>query len=606
MTIDIADSIPQMFRAQTEHRCQLQRLKKHQEPYIIKWTDEWRNFVDSEIPIFEESVFTRTYRIQWRLVSNSGQDEDLIRPVIGAGGWPLIPGSSMKGAFRRAFLADQVELRDHYCGKELENSDFRPGILRFHGGYPADLSWKNDLIDLTHPQQDWQVRGKFKSGGAFSVISLKQTELRFGISSTQPLDETEWNTIWQIWERALAQGLGCRVSSGYGQFEGDAVAPLATDILHEVALKGQGVAPTLLVNGTPEIRPNIFKAALRGHALRLFGGYVAWDDSAEALVETLFGGIRGQGTQGLVALDVRWQSQDLREVDHYTGSPDPVTFYDVACRVQWRLAPQLQNTRQQELLPRLMQKLMEFAMVLGGFGKSWRRANHSIFRSEYTKHPIGCHWQWIDEADQPIQSLADVTRLIDETQQAIWDWIDSQPQGFHAYHEARLIKRINPPLILKSKKLRDTKTSDWREVWQPGRVEVWGRLSHGDSKVLDWLHDKSNYRRQTVPSRDSSSRPRVGGQASNVAATQRYQAPKANIYRTTVSGYVGEEVAPEVKETRVGRIWHRMYPLMGEQIGQYLELLTFFPSPDSDDSASQGFQTFLANQKEFQPLWGKG
>lgn len=47
MTMDIADSIPQMFRAQTEHRCQLQGLKKRQEPHIIKWTDEWRNFVDS-------------------------------------------------------------------------------------------------------------------------------------------------------------------------------------------------------------------------------------------------------------------------------------------------------------------------------------------------------------------------------------------------------------------------------------------------------------------------------------------------------------------------------------------------------------------------------
>ncbi|NMF83544.1 RAMP superfamily protein [Nodosilinea sp. P-1105] len=603
MTTDIADSIPQMFRAQTEHRCQLQRLKKRQEPHIIKWTDEWRNFVDSEIPNFDESVATRTYRIQWRLVSNSGQDEDLIRPVMGAGGWPLIPGSSMKGAFRRVFSAAQTEQRDRYCGKELENGDFRPGILRFHGGYPADQSWKNDLIDLTHPQQDWQVRGKSKSGGAFSVISLKQTALRFGISSTQPLNATEWDTIWQLWEQALAQGLGCRVSSGYGQFAEEAVASLAKDVLHETGLIGQGVAPILLGNGTPEIRPNIFKAALRGHALRLFGGFVAWDDSAEALVETLFGGVRGNGTQGLVALDVQWQRQDLREVDHYTGSPDLVTFYDVACTVQWRLARQPQDARQKQVLARLMQKLTEFAVVLGGFGKSWRRADHSIFRPGYTKHPIGCHWQWGNEAAQPIQSLADVTTLIDETRQAIWEWIDSQPKGFHARHEARLMQHINPPIILKSAKYRDAKTSAWREVWQPGRVEVWGRLSNGDSKVLDWLHDKSSYQRQSASSRNGRSGPRRREQRSIGAATQRYQAPKANIYRTTVSGYVGEEVTPGSKETRVGRIWHRMYPLGGEQAGKYLELLTFFPSSEANDSASRDFQTFLANQQEFQRLW---
>lgn len=599
---DAAENVPRMFRAQVDYRCQLQRLKKGQEPHVLRWTDEWKNFANPEAPEFDGTVQTKPYRIRWRLITNSGQDDDLIRPIMGAGGWPFIPGSSMKGAFRRVCLDEQM--RDRYCGKELEDGNFRPGILRFHGGYPTNPEWKNNLIDLAHPQQSWQVKkDDAKSGGAFSQISLKQTELQFGISSSQDLSDEEWITIWSLWERALSNGLGCRVSCGYGLFEGEAVAAIGGEILYQTTLKGQGVAPTLLGSGTPEFRPNIFKAALRGHALRLFGGFVTWDDSAEALVETLFGGVRGDGTQGLLGLEVRVlnETEPLRQVDTYQGSPDSVMFYDVECEVVWRLVRQLPDSAQLGALRTLIQKLMQFAVLLGGFGKSWRRADHSVFRRSYTKHPIGCHWQWMDESENPIQSPTDVTTLIDATREAIENWIECQPQGFHPRHEARLMQRINPPLILKSQYPReDTKTDSWREVWRPGRVEVWVRESNGDSKVIDWLHDKSGYGAKQQRSQQSSG----GGQQSSSRALQRHQPPKANIYRTTVSGYVGEEIAPKKKETRVGCIWHRMYPLTGDQFGEYLELLTFFPNPDPNDTASKAFQTYLTSQREFQRCWG--
>lgn len=47
-------------------------------------------------------VQTRTYNLTWRFITNSGQDDGVIRPAIGAKGWPYYPGSSMKGIFRRA------------------------------------------------------------------------------------------------------------------------------------------------------------------------------------------------------------------------------------------------------------------------------------------------------------------------------------------------------------------------------------------------------------------------------------------------------------------------------------------------------------------------
>lgn len=87
------------------------------------------------MPEFGAQVKTRAFSLSWRFVSNGGQDDGMIRPVIGARGLPFYPGSSMKGVFRRASTPQQAE---RYCGKVLAGGDYEPGILRFHGGYPAD------------------------------------------------------------------------------------------------------------------------------------------------------------------------------------------------------------------------------------------------------------------------------------------------------------------------------------------------------------------------------------------------------------------------------------------------------------------------------------
>ncbi|MEH2011571.1 hypothetical protein [Nostoc sp.] len=102
----------------------------------------------------------------------------MICPVIGARGWPFYPGSSMKGIFRRACTI--IEQAECYCGKDIKGGDFQPGILRFHGGYPTSDTWQENLVDIVHPQQDWQVKDDKKSAGAFVQISLCKPELIFG------------------------------------------------------------------------------------------------------------------------------------------------------------------------------------------------------------------------------------------------------------------------------------------------------------------------------------------------------------------------------------------------------------------------------------------
>ena len=100
---DAYKKVPMMFQAQTNGRCQLQTRDQDRRSQDAElWCEEWTSETYPVTPKFKEPVRTQEYSISWRFVTNSGQDDGVIRPVIGASGYPFYPGSSMKGAFRQA------------------------------------------------------------------------------------------------------------------------------------------------------------------------------------------------------------------------------------------------------------------------------------------------------------------------------------------------------------------------------------------------------------------------------------------------------------------------------------------------------------------------
>lgn len=555
---EIASKVPLMFRAQVDGRCQLQRLiPKTDEQQAERWVDEWIDKAYPEAPDFSDEVKTRTYQLSWRFVTNGGQDDGVIRPVIGARGWPFYPGSSMKGAFRQACDRQQAE---RYCGGK---DDLTPGILRFHGGYPVDDSWTEGLVDLVHPQQNRQVKQEGKSS-AFIQISLYKPELQFGISSTVELSDDEWVTIWQIWERAIAAGLGCRVSAGYGQPQQQ-----SGDVIYHTRLKGQGQAAKLL-DDSGEFRPNVFRAGIRGHAMRIFGGLTD-ADTAEDLVDVLFGGIRrGSGQVGL--LSMAFQANEAKSViDSFGEGSYEQPTYEVEGKLLWMLTRPLPGP-ERSALSKLIELLTRFAMVLGGFGKSWRRVDHRLVYPDYYdqgyKPLIGCHWQWVGEralglSTNSLRRLEQVGDFIEKVRQAARDWMALQ--GYEAS--------------------ANTYTDAWREAWHPDKVEVWGRLSKKgdgieDSLAVAWLHKPYRQAIRSAKIREGS------------------------IYKTSLTGEMGQ----------IGRLWHRMYPytlLVKDsqnpgrtkplKTGQYFELLTLFPD---DKPKTLEFLNYLDNQQQaFQRLW---
>jgi CRISPR-associated protein Cmr6 len=225
------------------------------------------------------------------------------------------------------------------------------------------------------------------------------------------------------------------------------------------------------------------------------------------------------------------------------------------------LARRLENADPVEALKKLLEKLMQFAMVLGGFGKSWRRADHRLFFEDYYENDrykalIGCHWQWVGEnvlrRDVQVRSPEKLGDFIDKVRLAAQDWM-------------RLQGVVADP----------GRAADWRDVWHPQRVLVWGRLAERqeESEAIRWFH---------------------GAYEEKMAGVRS----KGAIYRMDL----------------VGRVWHRMYPRVRLKppggvkekptpvpTPNYLEFLTIFPDDSLECDRSLAF---LAGEPfGFRLLW---
>lgn len=504
--IEESKRVPIEYRAQVPGRSQRQYIRKPKDApenwrsAIQQWINEWLENTDSAMPFCSNGLRIVEAQIDWRVISNSGVDEGIIRPVIGAGGWPLLPGSGIKGLFRRACPPERVQ---RWCGSPCRpDNDLSPGILRFHGAWPADTSWKDGLLDVAHPQQDWQVG--FTNGGekhsAFGVISLYHPRLKIALSCTIPdISTAEWEEIETTLRSALRAGIGGRTCVGYGssgRFTGD--------VVFQCGLTGQGPAAKLL-DETPEFRPTMFRAAIRGMALRLFGGLTD-EASARQAVGRIFGSL-SQGEGHNVGLLATAYTDAVINLGSY-GSRWEQPIYASSGLLQWRLMRSPDKAESMEILKELLAALHGITMSLAGFGRGWRRPDHRIFNPQYGKTPIGCHWQWRDPEQLPpwihVQSARDLTRLLQRSRQLASRWL--QATGVHL-----------------------GKPAPWREVIHPERMLIWAREADGqdDAEALNWFH-------------------RIPGSV----ASGDHPDPR-ELRATDLAGRVD----------KVGRIWNRMLPL---------------------------------------------
>ena len=479
------DDIPMMYRAQIEWRCSLQFAGNNAD--LERWKDEWvdpkksdtasfktKEKTDSQLSCFDQPRYQRKetlqgldgnlYRIKvkfpFRLLSNCGQDS-VIRPIMGKDGIPLISGSSVKGLFRRACTSDQIK---KYCGfEDVKDKGHCPSTsgLRFHGAYPVG-DWSGShkikgrdnvtkvryrMLDVVHPQEKRQVGiPTNRNTNAIASISLYKPTMIFEFSGNA-LTEVDWKEVENIFWKAIAFGIGGKTSTGYGlggyNDNHPAVAPISKA---NVALIGQGVSPTLR-SDEPEFRPNLFKASLRGHVKRLLGGVTKDVGIIDKEVERLFGSSSDFGV-----LKIFWEQQ--KDVV-YGDFGQTKTFKTEGILY-------LDGDSQQDI--NFIEQVLKFAFVMGGFGKSWRRASHQLFHKTYKKFEIGCHWQlastdlkWLD-----IKSEQDLKRFLEDLHNLVKQRLAANAVGYQT----------------------------WREAWHPDRVTVYAKQTQ-ESLAINLFHDET-------------------------------------------------------------------------------------------------------------------
>lgn len=279
-------------------------------------------------------------------------------------------------------------------------------------------------------------------------------------------------------------------------------------------------------------------------------------------IKTFFRNVREQATAGL--LEMSFNQTYLKQGIFDLGYTE--STYEVEGEVNWLLRQQLTDL-EYKTLQRFIKALTSFAMLLGGFGKSWQRADHRLFFPQYysrggRKALIGCHWEWVGQSlikDVQVRQLGQVNLFIDKVRQSAQEWM--QLQGFtpNPKHKA-----------------------SWYEAWHPDNVQVWGRLANDqeDSVAVAWFH------------------------LSELEPTFQTRNRRISIHRSSITGLTGQS----------NRVWHRMYPIvrlvkdphnpdkpLPRKTENYLELVTFFP--DSSLQESTEFLSLLRSEKSMTKLW---
>jgi CRISPR-associated protein Cmr6 len=235
-----------------------------------------------------------------------------------------------------------------------------------------------------------------------------------------------------------------------------------------------------------------------------------------------------------------------------------------------------EQKRQRKQLKKFVNQLIKIALLLGGFGKSWRRVDHHRFYRDYFKSndkpAIGCHWEFTEISENlyitaATDDLQNIAKFLGDIQQNVVNWLRENFDWLKKNIDELDENCIDP----------NNYVSHWREVWHPSKVEVWGRIARDKlkSEAVHWFH---------------------GAYLGN-----------NSIKGKELTGKIGGS------NPQVGRIWHRMYPRYiktkaGElkhkgkekQKEEYVELLTIFPDGSKD---TQEFRDFLENSSSFKKIF---
>lgn len=287
-----------------------------------------------------------------------------------------IPGSSIRGVVR-AWTAKHEKLKSRV--KELlgsfEDDSTCPGKIVFLDAWPIEPTRLS--LDIVHPQQRFQVfhegQGELSScyslGDGFSEI-IVEIAIRGLPGLATERDVTE---VWDWLEYSLTEyGLGSRTASGYGQMKGSDSAKSNSELcLPKSQLDSKAIEFTLFSQGCYgphtdklELRPSHWRGWLRSWTTRFLLGVMSPENTMSTVAQ-LLGVLEPKTKKGCVRIKM------LKGDTWHRQSANRPSFS------QWKgtlmvSAPSEYST--------IVLPIIEFASMLGGLGRGWRRPLHKFER----------------------------------------------------------------------------------------------------------------------------------------------------------------------------------------------------------------------------------
>lgn len=281
-----------------------------------------------------------------------------------------IPGSSIRGIVR-AWAKQRPEIfptMQRLLGYQ-KGGTMHSGKIQFLDAWPVKPT--RLTLDIVNPQQEFQVehRGSASPLPLYTLGDGKNPiEVEVAICGIRNIDEEEVTEVWDWVQQALSlYGVGNRTVSGYGSMEIPGLSRPNSDPGYSVKefefnLYTQGCAGPK--TSEMELRPSHWRGWLRSWVLRFFLGVMSIED-AKTTVNQLFGIVGTKSHRGCVRLQMNQGDVWGRR------SQNSPNFY------AWKGS--LTLTAPDDILEPILIPIMQFAVMVGGVGRGWRRPLH-IFR----------------------------------------------------------------------------------------------------------------------------------------------------------------------------------------------------------------------------------
>lgn len=428
---------------------------------------------------------TLSVTFNWRLrVGGIRGFRELLLPVLHpVFGIPYIPASTLKGA-AKAWAKKHNELEQVFeILGILDDGKTIAAKVEFLDAFPIKACLS---IDIVTPQWTWGDNVVNYKSGPHSFLSLHQPEFLIGLRLTakgkeyqdkinQSQEEAKVNLVKIVkqWlENALAEGIGSRVSSGYGRILNAPAniqpsnKPTKSNYEFELWTQGMyGYNPPTKENkqkGDLEFRPTSVRGILRywfrAVALSLYDA-----PSSKILEAQLFGEL---GQPGKISISTK---------------TNPPSFNSPYC---YRGKIYLSATDTKYL--HLAEQLLILASHLGGVGRGSRRPLHLLHG-----RARGCHWE-VTSSELPL--------AYDESQ---WNNLFTRlKQAFQKIQPSTRNCISNPGVP--GERLQDVLDTN-AQVWlvkspgqiQPQQVNDWSKEGHTKEvkgEALDFFYSKNEFK----------------------------------------------------------------------------------------------------------------